>query len=613
MSKRIRGISRSALWTSWKKIRKELKRSARRDVIDFLEYDIDPDVWINRLIRQIESGEYEPSFPQRFSLAKGSGFSRRMTAPTVPDAVLYRAIVDWLYQRASRWEQKHAYFTQKALSGAQQKAVAEARKKMGYDKSDLPYRSSDNGFLRWLCFEQYKKFLLLKKLNRYIVITDISNFFDSILHKRISESLHNIPAPSPMIGLLFLLLERLAIRDSYGDSLQVGLAVDEFECSRTLAHIMLFPHDEEMVQLVGEDYYVRWVDDQNFGVGSKAEALNVLAAVQRSLARLNLTPNTAKTRILTLTESRGHFHFDINASLDDAFSKPHRSAANKKLLRAHLNGIWNKAKTKEDHGEWTKILSRMYRLAALANSRKFRLRAIRDMIRYPKYADRIANYMRCTGTTAEYIEFAESLWEAPEQIYSDVNRYLLEITLRLEADGSDALALREIAVSFLRGKRRIPGAVECAAIAPILLLRFGDRRSLRSLKAIVQADQPTPSEEVFKAAAVVYGCFGGSEFNLVRRAASKLPRNNVADVVRLIARVRKYSDVPNRYKVRLALRRDSLLNMKYMDMRSLIALRILFLNKKKKVQEWISDKVKKYKSETELSDFDKALIDKYTR
>jgi len=57
----IPGISRTSLWGSWKIIRKELDNASIRDVVDFLDYDIEPDVWIRRLLRQIADGTYEPS------------------------------------------------------------------------------------------------------------------------------------------------------------------------------------------------------------------------------------------------------------------------------------------------------------------------------------------------------------------------------------------------------------------------------------------------------------------------------------------------------------------------------------------------------------------------
>jgi hypothetical protein len=47
MSGQVVGITRSSLWSAWKAIRKQLSKASIRDVVDFLEYDVDPEVWIN--------------------------------------------------------------------------------------------------------------------------------------------------------------------------------------------------------------------------------------------------------------------------------------------------------------------------------------------------------------------------------------------------------------------------------------------------------------------------------------------------------------------------------------------------------------------------------------
>src|SRR6266487_6101663 len=80
----IPGITKTALWSSWRATRRELKRVPRRDVLDFLEYDVDPNVWINRLLSRLRSGEYAPEKPIRYPVAKSKGFDRIITLPHVP-------------------------------------------------------------------------------------------------------------------------------------------------------------------------------------------------------------------------------------------------------------------------------------------------------------------------------------------------------------------------------------------------------------------------------------------------------------------------------------------------------------------------------------------------
>jgi hypothetical protein len=86
-----------------------------------------------------------------------------------------------------------------------------------------------------------------------------------------------------MIGLLFFMLERLSIRDAFVECPRIGLLVDEFDCSRKLAHMMLFPHNNRVVKKYHEEAFVRWMDDQNVGVGSFPDGLKALGFISDSL------------------------------------------------------------------------------------------------------------------------------------------------------------------------------------------------------------------------------------------------------------------------------------------------------------------------------------------
>src|ERR1700733_6508393 len=222
----IKGISKTSLWSVWKILRKELRNSSRRDVIDFVDYDLDPDKWIKRLLDQISKGRYEPTSPLRFTLAKSNGFSRTMTQPSIPDLVLYRTIVDAIYLRSMRKEHAHVYFKREKLHQAQTVAQQHAVQTINWAAQ---YRlTSQRSFFNWLKYAQYRKLLLLQAIHPYFVVTDVSNFFDSILHSHVEEALRGLPVAPRMVGLLFFLLERLSIRQDYASSHAISLPVDEF-------------------------------------------------------------------------------------------------------------------------------------------------------------------------------------------------------------------------------------------------------------------------------------------------------------------------------------------------------------------------------------------------
>jgi len=611
MPETIPYVSRTAIWKAWKAVRKELKNSSIRDVVDFLDYDVNPDVWINRLVKSVSEGTYEPDPPRRFKLGKSKGFSRTMTFPAVPDLVLYRTLVDCIFQKAKRRQRRHVYFLRGEVAKVRQKVQKDP---VECEDLSLPhYRAaSRQGFLNWLKYDQYRKYLIFKKVHPFFVVTDVSNFFDSVLHSHVAEALHDVRIHARTAGLLFFLLERLSVRREYAGPHGISLPVDEFDCSRTLAHMVLFPHDDEMVKLVGEDNYVRWMDDQNMGVRSRAEGLRVLSEVGRSLSRLHLSPNAQKSKVLSLSEARRHFHLDLNKLLDGADETARRigsTSASKRSLRKKVSGVWKKAKVHEGTGEFSKVLKRLYRLAGLAGARRLRRRATRDILTNPSLAKRICDYMRCTGTVEEYLSFTAALMNNPEQVYPDVNLALVESLLRLEPSPADRAQLRQFAAKLLRRELSIVGKDDCAVVAPLLLLRFGDRRSLPLLKRILDDPDRFVPPGIVRSCALVYASFGVKYFTVMRKSASRLLRNHLSQPVRFIEEIRACRVVPDRYKARLNVAWDSVAGRKFVDMRIVLMAKLLLLSKSKKVSDWVADWKRKTLTEP-VSDFDRRLLNR---
>jgi len=588
-------------------IRGDLRRASIRDVIDYVDYDVDPEKWIGRLLLQISSGQYEPQTPLRFSIGKSNGFSRTITQPAISDLVLYRTIVDSIYRKVGGRERANVYFKQGKLDQAQTRAAEEAEREMEWATR---YRlTSQRSFQNWLRYAQYRKHLLLDSIHPYLVVTDVANFFDSLLHSHIEEALRGIRVSPRMLGLLFFLLERLSIRQDYSGSHGISLPVDQFDCSRTLAHITLFDHDDQMIALVGETNYVRWMDDQNMGVASKSAGLKVLSEVGKSLAKLHLTPNTKKSKVLSLSGARRQFYLDINARLDkaDGIAKLPKTRHRQRELSAELTSIWRRMLGVEGEGEFDKVLRRMYRLAGLSGRRFLRRRAMNDILSTPTLADRVSDYMRCSGTVSEYLDWTEGILDNDEQVYSDVNVTLLSGVLRLEPAPHEALRIRRLAMQLLSRRSNFPGAEHCRALAPLMILRFGDRRSLPMLRRSLDNDSPTASAAVVRSLAAVYASYGRTEFREVRRIASRLFRNHLADLVRLVDKIGEYDTVPARYSARLDLRYDAVANQRYVDMRALLTARLLALSSNSRVVAWV-DNWKRTVLSRPISGFDGRLL-----
>ena len=592
----IPGLTRPSLWKAWKNVRKLLRKASRRDVTDYFEFDVEPEQWIQRTVEDIRKGRYEPAPPYRFSLAKSMGFSRRMTMPHIRDLVVYRAITEQVLLHIGKAQAKHVHFARNTMAKNIQNTADE-----GYG-----YLSGD-AFAEWMKFNQYRRRLLFDKAYPFIVLTDITNYFDTILFDRIIDAAMRSRMSRGGLGLLRFLLERLSIRDSYNESPRIGLPVDEFDCSRTLAHVVLFDHDRRMLELVGEDSYARWMDDQAFGASSRAEGLRILKGCGESLARLHLTPNASKSRILTLSEAQRHFHFGINDGLDQITQYLDGCEGDRKVARTMFALLWRGARRNERYGgEWGKVLKRAYLLAGRIGAKFLRFRARRDLLKHASLALRIGDYVAATGSAGQYLDFAESIWSTEEQIYTDVNLALAERLLRIEAEGHEAARIRRVGSEILRGRRHFVGWEACAAIAPLLILRFGDRRSLRTLRNVVSSlDKVRPA--VGKAAAVVYASYGSREYQEVVDAASKLRDNYLSDFLSMLELALAYTSVPKRFLTRKEPSFDPISRGMRLDIRKLLVLRLLRLNDRTSVSLWLKD-AQAWMLSRDISTFDKTLI-----
>jgi hypothetical protein len=604
----IPGITKDALWNSWRETRRNLKRVPRRDILDFLEYDADPNVWISRLLRRLRSGEYSPEKPTRYPVAKSKGFDRIITLPHIPDVVLYRAIVDHLFAKAKRKQKKHVYFSQATLSRVVRKIQKELTARKEERDGEVEYEAkSANVFEEWLKFDQYRRLLIFEEIFPFIVVTDITNFFESVLYGRIEASLYGLPVSSRVVSLLFSLLENLSLREPLIPVQRIGLPVDPCECSRTLAHMILFPHDDRIVNLVGEDAYVRWMDDQYIGVQSRAEGLRVLNKVGDSLRRLHLTPNAGKSNILSLAEAREHFHFNSNEGLDQLDQMPYSTRVQRRELERVLIQAWNRALDLEDVGEWQKILGRFYRYTARARSRLLVDRAASDVVQFPGLTDRIADYMRYVSTPSQCFNFVTALLQNQEQVYSDINYRLIESLLKLEPQATVSRGLRRLAQRIMKNDIDFPGIEDCKALAPLLLLRYGDRRNIRGLAGKLSTETERLDPALTRALCAVVSSTGSVGFRVVERTASRLLRNNLSEFVRLVGRIRKFKAVPGRFKARIAISKDSITGAKYIDMRSYLAARILGLSTNRAVLNWLRSRKAELLDE-EISRFERVLI-----
>src|SRR5260221_617517 len=182
------------------------------------------------------------------------------------------------------------------------------------------------------------------------------------------------------------------------------------------------------------------------------------------------------------------------------------------------------------------------------------------------------------------------------------------VTARFHSAGKrEARFIRNWARKLLRESRVNVRAQASAEIAPLLLLRFGDGRSARLLKTCLERDLERKPTSVVRACAVVYLSYGGGYFDHVRRIAARVLRNPLGELVKMVEKIRDYDEMPLRFIPRLDVRFDAVAGKHYLDMRAILQGRLLALNPKPRVGQWLRDK-KRSLLKAKLSAYDKRLI-----
>jgi len=141
------------------------------------------------------------------------------------------------------------------------------------------------------------------------------HYFDNIGLRELRHVVSSVAKSEEVyLDLLFSLLEDLSWRPDYLPTSHKGLPTIEIEAPRLLAHCLLFEVDHILKERT-TDSFVRWMDDINFGVGSREKAKQLLGEINDVLKSRGLALNIGKTEVLTGREAESHFLFRKNVRL----------------------------------------------------------------------------------------------------------------------------------------------------------------------------------------------------------------------------------------------------------------------------------------------------------
>ena len=221
--------------------------------------------WVN-IREDLLAGRYRPQPVKRVAIAKPGGGERELGIPTVLDRFIQQALLQVLQPRFDPTFSDASY---------------------GF----RPGRRAHDAVRRAQAYVQEGR--------RFVVDLDLEKFFDRVNHDVLMGRLAKRIADTRVLGLIRRYLDAGILAN--------GVVVERHEgtpqggpLSPLLANALLDEVDKEMEKR--GHAFVRYADDLNVYVRSKAAGERVMAALRRLLAMLRLRVNEAKSAVAPATQ-----------------------------------------------------------------------------------------------------------------------------------------------------------------------------------------------------------------------------------------------------------------------------------------------------------------------
>ncbi len=385
-AKKLRAIfSPKNIERIWKeKVKVSMRDQFLCDGIENFDFHVSRKVESQKLSHLILSGEYVPQKAQRILVEKSKGLCRQLVIPSIRDAIVLQCLSDALYS-----EIKGKAPTSKAF----------------FEPKDHKFSSPPSGygtFAAWLNFQ--KELFKFSKTRKFVVVTDIANYYDSISYVHLRNAIASISGVDEcVIDMLIYVLSDLLWQPDYTPRIEVGLPQINLDAPRLLAHCFLYELDTYLASDPGRDF-VRYMDDIDIGVDTIVDAKRVLKTVDLVLQTKQVRLNSGKTVILTRSEAIRHFRIFENARIDSVQANvDHRLKHGLPLdrQRAHVEARVRQGLRKKsfDAGNGEKVLKRWLGLAAKTGA-TVKSEALEDLIkRRPSVRENVYSFIRSRPLT----------------------------------------------------------------------------------------------------------------------------------------------------------------------------------------------------------------------
>jgi hypothetical protein len=361
---------RDLLKRIWKRNVRPVLRSMRLsdlnlapDPLHYAGYEWGLETLVASLSNDLVFGRYSPERGEIVRMAKAKGLTRPLCFLATRDALVYNAIT--------------------SLCSGQ--LLADAMPWVGFEHADkgqhrIPDDVSDS--FDWFRFWLAQQGDILNMLDdddvKYIVESDISNFYPSIRLGAVGEHLHSQTSlEKEVVRLCVQIIDGVMPRRDYSEVSMMGLPQEQIGSSRYIAQSLLLDVDSEFRPEGEKGRYRRFMDDIVIGVSSFREGEICVSRWQLSLEILGLYPNGAKTVVIPKSQYLEDAMVDVNAKIERlsnelsncSAGKPVRAIPPRDLLEDIVDVSESHRAISHRPKRWGRVSRRIYTLQRTAGIR----------------------------------------------------------------------------------------------------------------------------------------------------------------------------------------------------------------------------------------------------
>lgn len=284
------------IWRST--VRNQLRGLDIKDLYDHYDFNYNIEDRIQAIKASMLDGSYSVGTPLIYKTEKKYGICRHMVIPQPEDALILQCLIEQVSCSVLKKQP-----SENAFYSRDKHSIKKPHEAVEYG---LNFRS------QWKNLQ--KKIYNFADTFDYLVVTDLTNYYDSIdLRELRRVFVSHVEADEVIVDLVFRVIEGLSWRPDYLPYSERGLPTANIEPVRLLAHSFLFEIDQILKERTTNNF-ARWMDDITSGVNDKRSGIALLSDVSDVLKSRGLALNLSKTQILSATEA--YFHFQIRENIE---------------------------------------------------------------------------------------------------------------------------------------------------------------------------------------------------------------------------------------------------------------------------------------------------------